>query len=71
MLKNTFVGQTEVLIEKGRNIQIEGAAGAFDKEFRVMEDNLAEIKRIIENAGVSSYDVEELENMIKQIRYTV
>lgn len=36
-----------------------------------MEDNLAEIKRIIENAGVSSYDVEELENMIKQIRYRI
>ena len=62
------LGQTEVLIEQGRNIQIEGAAGAFDKEFRVMEDNLAEIRRIIENAGVSSYDVEELEKTIKQIR---
>lgn len=63
--------QTETLIEQGRNIQIEGAAGAFDKEFRVMEDNLAEIRQIIESAGVSSFDVEELQNMLKQIRVNI
>lgn len=55
-------------MDQAKNIQIEGASGAFDKEFRVMEDNLAEIRRIIENAGVSSFDVEELQNLLKQIR---
>jgi len=60
--------QTELLLDQGRNIQIEGAAGAFDKEFRVMEDNLAEIKKILDGAGVSSYDVQVLEDMLKEIR---
>ena len=57
-----------LLLDQGRNIQIEGAAGAFDKEFSMMEDNLAEIRKIIEGAGVSTIDVEELENMLKEIR---
>ena len=35
-----------------------------------MEDNLEEIKKIIDNAGVSTIDVEELENMLKEIRYS-
>ena len=63
------IGQTELLLDQGRNIQIEGAAGAFDKEFSIMEDNLAEIRKIIEGAGVSTIDVEELEEMLKEIRY--
>ena len=65
-----LVGQTVLLLDQARNIQTEGASGAFDKEFRVMEDNLAEIRKIIEGAGVSTIDVEELENMLKEIRYT-
>ena len=56
-------------MDQGRNIQIEGAGGAFDKEFRVMEDNLAEVRKIINGAGVSLVDVTELEGMIKQIRW--
>lgn len=64
----SFTDQTDLLMDQAKNIQIEGASGAFDKEFRVMEDNLAEIRRIIENAGVSSFDVEELQNLLKQIR---
>ncbi|XP_052780094.1 laminin subunit beta-1-like [Mya arenaria] len=60
--------QTSSLVSQAENIAIEGAAGAFDKEFRVMEDNLAEIRRIVEGAGVSSYDVEELQMMIKTMR---
>ena len=59
-----------LLLDQGRNIQIEGAAGAFDKEFRAMEDNLEEIRKIIDGAGVSTIDVEELENMLKEIRYS-
>ena len=65
-----FSGQTELLLDQGRNIQYHGAGGAFDKEFRVMEDNLEEIKKIIDNAGVSTIDVEELENLLKEIRYS-
>ncbi|XP_052278966.1 laminin subunit beta-1-like [Dreissena polymorpha] len=61
-------GQTNILMEKARNIQIEGASGAFDKEFRVMEENLAEVRKIIASAGVSSYDVEELEKLLNKIR---
>ncbi|WAR26302.1 LAMB1-like protein [Mya arenaria] len=61
-------GTTGELPNCAENIAIEGAAGAFDKEFRVMEDNLAEIRRIVEGAGVSSYDVEELQMMIKTMR---
>jgi len=57
-----------MLLDQAKNIQIEGASGAFDKEFRVMEDNLAEIRRIVEDSGVSSLDVEELQNMLTQIR---
>lgn len=64
-------GQTELLLDQGRNIQIEGAAGAFDKEFSIMEDNLAEIRKIIEGAGVSTIDVEELEEMLKEIRANI
>lgn len=55
-------------MDQARNIQIEGASGAFDKEFTVMEENLAEVRRIIEGAGVSSFDVEELQEMLRQIR---
>jgi len=57
-----------VLVGQAQNIALEGASGAFDKEFRVMEENLDEIRRIIESAGVSSYDVEELQKMLAEIR---
>ncbi|KAK3579401.1 hypothetical protein CHS0354_029709 [Potamilus streckersoni] len=60
--------QTRALLDQAKDIQTSGASGAFDKEFRNMEEKLEEIRKIIDSSGVSSSDVDQLKNKLAQIR---
>ena len=50
------------------DIKATGVESAFNKEFKQMEDNLAEIRQIVRNANISSEDIRDLENMLKTLR---
>lgn len=46
-----------------------GVGGVFEREFQVMESHLREIRLIIDNSSVIGLDVNELEQMLDQIRW--
>ena len=57
-----------MLVNKGSNIKIGGAPGAFRREFEEMEKKLDEVQRILAGANVTSSDLEELEQQLDIIR---
>ncbi|KAJ8301303.1 hypothetical protein KUTeg_020290 [Tegillarca granosa] len=61
-------GQTESLIEEAKNIKSSGTEKVFDKEFRQMEDSIREIREIIATAGITSTDLQDIDNMLQNLR---
>ncbi|XP_033744359.1 laminin subunit beta-2-like [Pecten maximus] len=60
--------QTSRLLDDATRIKTTGAERAFDKEFRQMEQNMDEIRHIVNNASVASTDMKDLEDILKQLR---
>ncbi len=63
-----FIGETDLLVEEGSNIKVGGAPGAFEKEFKEMEDKLDEVKRILSGANFTSADLDQLREKLNTIR---
>lgn len=63
-----LTGQTESLIEEAKNIKSSGTEKVFDKEFRQMEENIEEIRNIITSAGITSTDLQDIDNMLQNLR---
>ena len=59
---------TNDLVQQGENIKFEGPPGAFDEEFRIMEENLEEIRRIIAGANITSTDLDAISEQMRNIR---
>ena len=68
---SNYTARTQDLIEDARTIQVSGAAGAFDKEFRHMEKMIDEIRQIIESAQISGVDVHDIEDLLQSVRYSL
>jgi len=66
-----FIEETTILISEGKLIKGGGASGAFEREFREMEDKLEEVRRILNGTGVSSSGLEDLRRRIKIIRLII
>ena len=60
---------TNQLVQQGENIKFEGPPGAFEDEFRIMEENLDEIRRIIAGANITSGDLDTISDQLATIRY--
>ncbi|KAL5014853.1 hypothetical protein ScPMuIL_009123 [Solemya velum] len=60
--------QTDDLVSDAKNITVTGVDRAFEKEFRQMEDNLKEIRDIINNANITSADIMDLERSLNETR---
>ena len=56
------------MVVKGSNIKTEGAPGAFEKEFKDMEDKLDEVRKIVDGANVTSDDIDDLKMKLEAIR---
>lgn len=56
------------MVNKVKNITVTGAAGAFEKEFRAMRENLDEVRQIINDVGGSSETIVELDEMLDTIK---
>lgn len=61
--------QTERVIQAASEIKQTGATGAYTREFEKMEEQLDEVKQLLENTTVSSHDLERLENLVEKFRY--
>jgi len=60
--------ETDILINQGSNIKVGGAPGAFEEEFRRMEEMLNEVRAILAGANVTGKDLDELRDKLSQIR---
>ncbi|XP_074646812.1 laminin subunit beta-1-like [Tubulanus polymorphus] len=60
--------ETNRLMDDAKNIKTTGAPGAFEKEFKAMEDNLEEVKMILHNTNVSFNDINELQMKLEKLR---
>lgn len=59
---------TRDIVNKVTNITVTGAAGAFEKEFNIMKENIDEVRQIIEAVGGSSENVKQLSDMLENIK---
>ncbi len=61
--------ETDYLVNEGSQIKIGGAPGAFEEEFRQMEEKLNEVRQILAGANVTGKDLDELRDKLNLIRY--
>ena len=59
---------TRDIVNKVTNITVTGAAGAFEKEFNIMRENIDEVRQIISAVGGSSESVKNLSEMLENIK---
>ena len=69
LVLRTFPDETDLLIKEGSEIKVGGAPGAFDKEFRFMEDKLEEVRRILAGTNVTEADLDDLRDRLNTARY--
>ncbi|XP_059799850.1 laminin subunit beta-2 [Hypanus sabinus] len=63
-----LVAQTRLLAERAREIQISGVAGLYEKNFRELEEKLAQAQRIVAARNTTAVAVAQLMNLINDIR---
>lgn len=62
-------GETNLLIQEGSDIKVGGAPGAFEREFKFMEEKLEEVKRMVAGLNVTDADLDELRNRLEEVRW--
>ena len=58
-----------ILLRNGSEIEHGGAPGAFDEEFKYMENILEEVRKIIAGSNISVEGLENLMEKLQQLRY--
>lgn len=59
---------TKQVIEEAKQIKTTGATGAYTKEFDAMEEKIATIRSLLNNATISSQDIDKLERLEESLR---
>lgn len=60
--------QTHYLVESAKNISVTGAIQAFDEEFKMMQNHIDEIRKILASVNFTQVDIQEIENMLEVIK---
>lgn len=68
LILNSLREETKRVIEEAKQIKTVGATGAYTKEFDAMEKKLAQIKTLLNNATISSQDINQLEQLETDVR---
>ena len=55
-------------MNEGANIKVGGAPGAFEDEFREMEEKLDKVRVILAGANITGKDLDELRDKLDTIR---
>lgn len=61
-------GQTESIIERAKQIKLQGATGAYTKEFEEVEKKIDIIRDILNNTTVSTKDIKKITDHIDKLR---
>jgi len=64
-----FAEETLILLKNGSEIEHGGAPGAFENEFRHMENILDEVRKIIAGSNISVDGLDNLMEKLRQLRY--
>lgn len=65
---NSLNGQTDSIIERAKQIKLQGATGAYTKEFEDVEKNIETIRNILNNTTVSTKDIKKINDNIDRLR---
>lgn len=60
--------QTDSIIERAKQIKLQGATGAYTKEFEDVEKNIETIRNILNNTTVSTKDIKKINDNIDRLR---
>lgn len=61
-------GETNDIIEKAKLIKMQGATGAYTKEFEQIEEKIETIRSILNNTSVSTRDIKKINEKIDKLR---
>ncbi|XP_005110416.2 laminin subunit beta-1 [Aplysia californica] len=61
-------GLTHDIVKRANDVSVTGAIKAFDEEFRLMQDNIDEIKRILASVDFTQVDIQDIQNMLDTVR---
>lgn len=61
-------GQTHEIVKRASKVSVTGVLMAFDKDFKMMQENLDDINKILSNVNYTSGDIQELMQMLKQVK---
>lgn len=64
-----FADQTQYLVNSAKNISVTGAIQAFDEEFKMMQNHIDEIRKILSSVNFTQVDIQEIENMLETIKW--
>jgi predicted transcriptional regulator len=65
---SSLTDQTTSLVEQAKDISVTGAIQAFDEEFKLMQNNIDEIRKILSSVNFTQADIQEIENMLDNIK---
>lgn len=68
LILNGLKMETKRIIDEARQIKTTGATGAYTKEFEAMQSQLDTIRSLLNNATISSQDIDRIEEMEGEIR---
>lgn len=68
LILNGLKEETKRVIDQAKQIKTTGATGAYTKEFDAMQSQLDTIKSLVNNASISSQDIDRIEEMESEIR---
>lgn len=68
LILNSLKEETKRVIDEAKKIKTTGATGAYTKEFDAMDKKLATIRSLLNNATISSQDINKLEQLEEDLR---
>lgn len=63
-----LLDQTQILVDSAESISVTGAIKAFDEEFKLMQNNIDEIQRILSSVNFTQVDVHDIKTMLEYIK---
>lgn len=60
--------QTQDIVRSANDVSVSGAIKAFDEEFRLMQANIDEIKRILSGVNTTQVDIQDITEKLDMIR---
>ncbi|CAL1537788.1 unnamed protein product [Lymnaea stagnalis] len=60
--------QTHDIVKRANDVSVTGAIKAFDEEFRLMQKNIDDIKKILANVNYTQVDIKEIADLLDSVK---